>query len=260
MMKAQAPQAKSVPRYVEYPATGRLADYVECFWIHETSQLLSAHRVLPDGCADIVFSRPDEGSSSLLMVGTMRRARVCKIPSGLLLGVRIQPGMAACFLRAHGEEIADARLPLADLWGAEADLLRDQLAALTTRELIAVVERHLNAKLERVSARNSYLSPTQQVLRWVGKQRDLVSVEELGDRAGLSTRQFRRQCLDLTGLTPKQLLRTIRFRRAAIAVASARRGDLAGVAVDCGYYDQAHFINEFRALSGLTPGEYCATR
>ncbi len=260
MIGVQAAEAKSITRYVEYSASARLADFVECFWVHETSQPRLAHRVLPDGCADILFSRPDEGHSALLLVGTMSHARVFQLPSGFLFGVRFRPGMATCFVRVRGQETADARLPLADLWGTEANSLRNQLLeAPTTSKRIAALERHLNARLQSASARNSHLSPTQQVLLWIETQRGLVNVDELADRAGLSTRQLRRHCLELTGLAPKQLLRTIRFRHAAAAIASARRGDWAGVAVDCGYYDQAHFINEFRSLSGLTPGEYCAT-
>jgi AraC-like DNA-binding protein len=260
MIKTEAPEVKSITTYVEYPASAGLADYVECFWTNETSQPRSDHRVLPDGCGDILFSRPDEGHSALQVVGTMSHARVFEIPSGLLFGVRFRPGMAACFVRARGEETADRRLPLADLWGTEANSLREELLeAPTTRVRIDVLEKCLNAKLQDASAGNSHLSTTQQVLRWIEKQKGRVSVDELATRAGLSTRQLLRQSLALTGLTPKQVLRAVRFRHAAAAVASTERGDWAGVAIDCGYYDQAHFINEFRALSGLTPGEYCAT-
>ncbi len=260
MIKTQAPEVNAITSYLEYPVSARLADYVECFWTNEISRPRSNHRVLPDGCADILFSRPDEGQSALQVVGTMSHARVFEIPSGLLFGVRFRPGMAASFVRARGEETADRQLPLADLLGREANSLHGELLeAPTTNARIDVLERHLNTRLQNVSAWNSHLNSTQLVLRWIEKQKGRVSVDELATRAGLSTRQFRRQCLALTGLTPKQISRTIRFRHAAAAVASVRRGDWAGVAVDCGYYDQAHFINEFRALGGLTPGEYCAT-
>lgn len=82
-----------------------------------------------------------------------------------------------------------------------------------------------------------------------------VRVDDLARLAGLSTRQFRRLCLDLTGLSPKYLCRAIRIRHAASQVLAANDG-FSSVALDCGYYDQAHFINEFRALVGLTPTEY----
>jgi len=79
-----------------------------------------------------------------------------------------------------------------------------------------------------------------------------VSIDEVADQCGLSARQFRRICLAQTGLTPKFLARILRFRH-ALAQVHAHPCAFAHMALDCGYYDQAHLINEFRELSGRTP-------
>lgn len=81
-------------------------------------------------------------------------------------------------------------------------------------------------------------------------------MDELAGAASLSARQFRRVCLERTGLTPKHLARILRFRHAAQRARPARRADWATIALDCGYYDQAHLINEFREFSGLPPAEF----
>jgi methylphosphotriester-DNA--protein-cysteine methyltransferase len=61
------------------------------------------------------------------------------------------------------------------------------------------------------------------------------------------------------GLAPKMLGRVFRFQRALQAMAQPAARDLTGLALDAGYYDQAHFNHEFRQFSGLTPTEYLAS-
>jgi AraC-like DNA-binding protein len=72
-------------------------------------------------------------------------------------------------------------------------------------------------------------------------------------RVGLSRRTFIRRFTDEVGLTPKLFWRIQRFQEALRLVRTGRRPAWADVALDCGYYDQAHFIRDFRAFSGLTP-------
>ena len=251
-------QEKPTP-YREYQPAAELSQYVECFWIHETAAPQWGHRVLPDGCSDILFTRPTEGRPELLLVGTMTHAGLFDLPQGSFLGVRFRPGMSVYFAPVPGPETVDQRWPLQDVWGAKALQLSERLGESSSIEAgVAVIESQLRAQLNAHPENRRAFSPTQRVLHWAEQERGLVRVDELAHQAGLSARQFRRLCLELTGLTPKQLCRSIRFRHAAVQAQFARRGEWSQVALDCGYYDQAHFINDFRALSGLTPGEYCA--
>ena len=82
-----------------------------------------------------------------------------------------------------------------------------------------------------------------------------VRVADLARRAGLSASQFQRRVADLTGLTPRQLLTKTRVEAAARALRDTD-APLPAVAVDCGFYDQAAFSRQFRALTGVPPGEY----
>ena len=83
-----------------------------------------------------------------------------------------------------------------------------------------------------------------------------VRIEDIAAEAGLSARQLLRLFTAQTGVTPKQLCRVLRFRHSLRRL--RRSTDCAQIALDCGYYDQAHWINEFRGLSGCTPGQYLA--
>lgn len=242
--------------YEERRPSIHLANYIECFWTFEASAPESRHRVLPDGCAHILFNLPRESQGELVVVGTMTSARVFELPKGLIVGVRFRPGMSSCFVRVSGMEIVDQRLALEDIWGARARHLANRLVdASFSGKCIDLMEEQLTAQLNDQVAP----SPTQRALLWAEQRRGCISVDELADQSGLSPRQLRRNCHELTGLTPKQLCRVLRFRHAAAKARPAEHGDWSNLALDCGYYDQAHFINEFRALSGLTPSEYGAS-
>jgi len=86
-------------------------------------------------------------------------------------------------------------------------------------------------------------------------QNGVVSLDEVASQAGLSPRQFRRLCREQTGLSPKLLARILRFRY-AISRVHDERGEHAGLAADCGYFDQSHFIADFQRFSGQTPANY----
>ena len=94
--------------------------------------------------------------------------------------------------------------------------------------------------------------PAQKAISWIEARHGCISIDELAHAAGLSPRQFRRVCLELTGLTPKFLARVLRFRR-ALAATHTGRPDCAALAADCGYYDQPHLIRDFRQFAGRSP-------
>lgn len=233
--------------YREIAPPPRLARTVECFWTLETLGAEPRHRVLPDGCADILFTR-DGDTAVIEAVGPMTQYRDFPLPAGrLLVGVRFHPGMWTAHLGVAGDRITDETLPLDELWGARARELCDRLGgAGSVEQWIQVLEHSLPSAEAN--------SPLQCALAWMADRHGCVSIDDLANQAGLSVRQFRRTCVAQTGLTPKFLARVLRFRHAMQQV-HTHPCAFAHLALDCGYYDQAHFINEFRELSGRTPAD-----
>src|SRR5687768_3299010 len=100
--------------YAEIQPASALRPWVECFWTRREDADAGAARVLPDGCADLVF---DLTAGEGMAVGTMTRPLILPAGAGSeLLGVRFHPGRAAAFLRIPLATITDARVPLGDLW------------------------------------------------------------------------------------------------------------------------------------------------
>ena len=86
------------------------------------------------------------------------------------------------------------------------------------------------------------------------------SVAEVVDKAGFSQRRFIQLFGEQVGLTPKIFSRVSRFQRVVQIAHGAREIDWADLALDCGYYDQAHFIHDFQSFAGITPSTYLLQR
>jgi AraC-like DNA-binding protein len=94
--------------------------------------------------------------------------------------------------------------------------------------------------------------------RLLARSGGTVRAGELARRVGWSPRYLQRRLLTETGLTPKAAARVTRFDRAKRALQRRPGLPLAGLAADCGYYDQAHLAREFRELAGCPPSAWLA--
>jgi AraC-like DNA-binding protein len=231
--------------YRELPPSPRLAAHIECYWTICQQGPGPLQRVLPDGCADLLLTQTGS-SAALSAVGPMTRYLDHSVPEGTrLFGVRFRPGRWRRALAVPGERIVDSIVPLEDLWGSRAGGLRERLAEAGSLEESA---RAVEAALSTPEGDE----PIDRAVAFLVQAGGCVSMDDLARDAGLSPRQFRRVCLDRTGLTPKFLARVLRFRHAAARV--GRNEVASAVALDCGYYDQAHLIRDFREFAGRTPG------
>jgi AraC-like DNA-binding protein len=227
--------------YREQPAPESLARWVECSWCIQDDQPVAGYAVPPDGCLDIVYSLAD----GLRAIGTMTSEQRFDFAAGSrTLGVRFRPGMAGAFLRIAPVELTDAAVPLADLWGGAARELEARLSeAVSPEELL----------LGQLRAPWGEPNAVERAIAAITAANGNVDLEYIARHANLSPRQFRRRCLEESGLTPKHLCRVLRFRHARRIAASALRPQWSGIAADAGYFDQAHLIRDFREFTGRTP-------
>lgn len=234
--------------YRECRSDGPLLPFVEACW-QVTSTGRVRHLVVPDGCIDFVFSR----SMGLQVVGAMTRwSDVVLAPGDWVVGVRFRPGAARPFLHAPPGEFTDRQLPLEDVWGRAGRALQERVGNAPTRsDALSLLAGQL---------RESSLPalPVAPAVRALVAPAGTISVESAARHASLSVRQLRRVCVEETGLTPKQLSRVLRFRRASRLIAGGQLRGGANVAAECGYYDQAHLIRDFQLLTGRTPSAYLA--
>jgi methylphosphotriester-DNA--protein-cysteine methyltransferase len=94
----------------------------------------------------------------------------------------------------------------------------------------------------------------------LGREPSAIRVRRVADSLGFSHKHFIALFRDAVGLTPKRFSRVRRFQQTLTGINAGQRVDWAEVALDAGYYDQAHFVHDFKAFSGLKPSEYLTRR
>jgi AraC-like DNA-binding protein len=250
-----------------------LSSFIRCFWYAEGApQPHARERLLPNGEASIVFNLRDDDirlydvddparfSSCGLAALTGPRTHCFAIDTATedrVIGIQFQPGGTFPFFREPASEAANQSAPLDCLWGGAAGNLREQLlTAASADAMFALLERKLLARLVRPLE----LHPAIQFARaHICRAPHVATVSGVMERIGLSQRRFIELFRDQIGLTPKTFCRVRRFQRVLDTVHRRSAVDWAQVALDGGYYDQAHFIHDFQGFSGLTPSAYLAT-
>ena len=249
-----------------------LAAFVRCFWYWEGVPQPHAHeRLMPTGEATIVFSLRDEqmriydadelsryrSCGTVALAGPRLSPFAIETPSeDRIVGIEFLPGGTFPFFRPPASELTNQSLALEQLWRGTAGDLREQLIAAPSVEAqFTLLEQNLLAQL----ARPLELHPAVRFARRsICRAPHTASVSRLLERIGLSQRRFIQLFHDQVGLSPKAFCRVRRFQRVLATVHRRPAVDWAQVALDGGYYDQAHLIHEFQSLSGLTPSVYLA--
>ncbi|MBE8525131.1 AraC family transcriptional regulator [Amycolatopsis sp. H6(2020)] len=232
--------ARSVYREVAPPPA--LADVLACSW-HGRTGWARPLRVLPDGCADLVW----DGAALTVVVTVGAPLRLWVPASSSRVGVRLRCGAAAAVLGTSMPELPAGAIPLSDLWGADARRAEEVLAASGDPR----VQRGV---LERLVARRR-AAPDRRVLAAVHALGVTSRTAAVAGALGVSERALRRHFVHSVGAGPKQLHRVRRFQAflRRLDALAARRTSLARVAADLGYADQSHLGRECRRLSGSSP-------
>jgi AraC-like DNA-binding protein len=251
-----------------------LSAFLKCIWYSEGFEGTHAQeRLLPNGESSIIFDlrerpvciysaediRKYETFAPSIFCGARTDCFVIDTCQQLrVIGIQFRPGGAFPFLGMPASEVASTTYSLDDVWPGEAALIREELLfAGDVGRMFSILERVLLSRLKE----SALLDPAVTfAVKKLGQEG--VKVRDLADRIGLSSRRFMDRFREQTGLTPKAFQRVRRFQRVLnmLHVRSRDRAEesWAALAADCGYYDQPHFIHDFRTFSGMTPGEYVA--
>jgi len=265
-------------QYLTHVPKPPLSQFIHLLWLYEgCTQSHAKERVLPTGEMQIVvnlledkscvYDRVDPDrrqtfSGSLLSGAHSQYQVIGTAPRRCILGVHFKPGGAFPFLRMPAGELRDATVSLDTLWGASAVDLRDRLLeAPTHQDRFEILQQALLAELARGC--DPHVAVKFALRRFITKP-NIATIADMTDRIGLSPKRFIQVFRAETGFTPKLFCRIRRFQQALhlleARTASRRNVEWARIALDCGYFDQAHFIHDFRSFSGINPGSYLAHR
>jgi AraC-like DNA-binding protein len=251
--------------YMEHAPPPDLAEYVSCFWTNlavnsDGQSPRTEHRVLPDGCVDILiaFANGTEVTEAT-GVGSMTRPLIITgAPPRLYIGARFNPGYAFAALGIPASELTDDNVEYSRL-ARDAGSELDALSRASTNDdrlqaVIRLVQR-------RLFARPVVPASVRAAVRRMTSTHGNLRVANLASEIGISRQQLARQFATHVGVTPKTLARVMRARTALARADAARAAyprivDWSAIAYDLGYYDQPHFIDDFKALTGVTPARW----
>jgi AraC-like DNA-binding protein len=175
-----------------------------------------------------------------------------------LVGIVFEPGGFGAFAGDAVDLFSNRSVSLEDVWGTSARTLRDRLREIRGgRQRLCCLEEFL---IRRFSTRLSRNSMVEFALGRFNTSASIATVREMAISTGLSERRFSQIFREDVGLTPKVWCRIQRFQRTVRLLHSGVDIPWSELALDCGFYDQSHFANEFRAFSGIDATSYSALR
>jgi AraC-like DNA-binding protein len=250
-------------RYREFHPPSPLSTVIECLWTLESDTEDPAARpekILPDGCVELIlnfgarFLQHVDDTTRLqprtFVAGQLTRPLLIA-PTGpvQLIGIRFHPGGTAPFFRLPMYQLTDRIVELGAFERKLESLLvrgTEDVALMTDK--VSALERVLTQLLVEHTRDMKVLQTAARIVESGG----MIPIDTLALDAGISSRQLERKFLAEIGVGPKLLSRILRFQQVFRAV-DANETCWPVIALDCGYYDQAHLIRDFRQFAQQTP-------
>jgi AraC-like DNA-binding protein len=244
----------------QYTPRSPLADFVEFFWSYaHYAQPHAQERLLPTGSMNLVVTVEDGGRASAIVSGAHSRFFLLDtLKPFSAIGVGFKAGGGFPFFGLPAGELHNLVVPLDALLGFEARDLCDQLLeARTTIARFQVLERFLLARLNQETSRTRAIRYALSTFSGEGRVPQVAAVaEQVGWTATKLIANFRGE----VGLAPKAYCRVARFRNVLASLDGAEDVDWTDIALSCGYFDQPHFVHDFKEFAGVTPSEYLRDR
>ena len=251
--------------YYTIPPPLKLAQYIQFFWVLEGSAAAETpfyHRVLAESSPEWIFYCKGQfevyGTGSDLhttsfscLSGQMQNfKKLHTLNDFCLFGVYLFPYTIPAIFGLPAHALSDQTVDTETLLGREGQLLEQKMfAASDHRQRAMLISQFI---LQRLAKSPETESPVFASIRKILFAPTALSIPALADDCYLSRRQFERKFIHYAGYSPKQFQRIARFN-AVIKGFDKRPSSLTEMAYSCGYYDQSHFIHDFRLFSGYNP-------
>ena len=169
-------------------------------------------------------------------------------------GIKFTPGGFRAFLDAPVSSLANRTVPICEIFGEEIAALEAIVVRSVDEEIsIAAANDFFSAHVPPVDASATLAAA---LVNRILSEPGILTVDDLSDLAGMGKRSLQRLFNEYVGVSPKWVIRRYRLHELLERVHSGAEPDYAQLALELGYYDQAHLINDFRSIVGYSPGQY----
>ncbi|HLH05336.1 MAG TPA: AraC family transcriptional regulator [Bryobacteraceae bacterium] len=250
-----------------------LRRYVRALWYCRAPQIeYPRERILPSGCAQFVFALSrhylldvseageERCAAPALLVGQRSSYEIVATSDFAgLIGVVFEPAVLPALVMDRADLFSERNIPLEDFWGCKATALLEKLREVSQPELaLECLAQFLLAEfVPRLQQARFALHPAVEfALEQFRSAPSVAAIADVARRTGWSQRRFSQIFREQVGFRPKAWCRIARFQRAVQQLHAGREIRWAEVAAECGFYDQSHLANEFRAFSGINLSSY----
>jgi AraC-like DNA-binding protein len=255
-------------QYHEYQPKGPLGEFVQTIWSMESENLEETYPrslIMPDGIIEVIFHYSDpfryykDNKSALLAenaaVSMMRKFIEIESSGNIgFVAVRFFPWGAYHFFDVPISSFLDDAINGEMLWKDDSKKIIAELkSADNLQKRYELAEGFLSSRLEQYKKAET---KTDEAVKLIRQAKGNLSIEDVCDKTGLNKKQLERKFVKLVGTTPKVFSRVCRFLHICHHLDEQKGKSLTQLAYECGYYDQSHFINEFKEFSGFTPKDF----
>jgi AraC-like DNA-binding protein len=236
-----------------YSPAADIAPFVERYWIIRwdlRGQAPYMQENIPYPCVNMVIGA---GQSSIFGISTHKYVHELR-DTGKVFGVKFKPGGFYPFLKSSVAHLTNQSLSVCDVFGMSAAELESALLALDDdAAMVMVMEQFLRAHLPE---QDVMVAEINRLVDLIMADRQIKRVDDLAQHSHLSKRTLQRLFREYVGVSPKWVIQRYRLHEVAELLAAGAVDDWAALAVQLGYFDQAHFIKDFKAIVGVSPTEY----
>lgn len=240
-------------RLSRYLPSEDLEFFVEHYWVFEwdlRGRGPCSYEALPHPSVNLVIERGDSRIFGVIQ-GKFSRTLVGE---GWIFGAKFKPGGFYPFVEWPISRLTDGSVGLRDLFGERGQAVEKEILALREEaKLVEVAETFLREQLPK---QDDTVELVGRVIDCIATNPEITRVDRLVIRLGLNKRTLQRTFGRYVGVSPKWVIRRYRLHEAAERLAGGKAVNLPEVALDLGYFDQAHFIKDFKKIVGTTPAKY----
>ncbi len=255
--------------YQTFQPRPELASLVKCYWILEVpaGENSQKQRIIPDGCIELAFilgediKRYTSEDRFIIQPRAMVLGQTIEPfyiePTGYVetFAVRFYPHGFANFVTTPIKDLANKETPIDQLFGENPakELARNIVEALDTPKRIAIVEDFL---LDRLTDQTTVDAIVKSTVDLLFSTKGSTSINTILKEDRSKRRQLERKFLKQIGISPKQLGKVIRLQTALKLLLNQQAESLTSIAYESEYYDQAHFIKDFKEFTGTNPSSF----
>ena len=255
--------------YQTFQPHPNLATLIKCYWTLEVPYQPDAKKqlILPDGCIEMIFLLGDDIKRFTLeekyifqpramILGQINKPFYVK-PTGYVnsFAVRFYPYGFANFISIPINKLVNKETPILDIFEKEAatELKKNIKNASNTQGRIKIIEDFfIHKSKEKITLDSIVKSTVDSILLAEGS----IAIKSILENKLFKRRQLERKFSRIVGLSPKQFAKVIRLQATLKLLLQKNPGSLTNIAYESNYYDQAHFIKDFKEFTGVSPKDF----